>query len=154
MPAVFFIFTIAFCSSCAFDRSKVAPFAGAVVGGTTGAALGNIPGAAIGTTLGYGSGVAYDWAAKPETQEKIEIAQAISEGDIALLLEKKLAGHSSGQERFFDDIKKVLIYAAAGLAVYLTIPLLYAKRCQKEAEKKITRPPFPNRRDDPPKPST
>lgn len=138
---------------CALDRSKVAPFAGAVMGGTTGAALGNVPGAAIGTTLGYGSGVAYDWAAEPKNQNKIEMAKALSEGDIAAILEQKLAGQRTGQENFIDDIKKVLIYAAAGLAIYLTIPLLYAKKCQKEAEKNMTRPPFPKRHDDPPKPS-
>lgn len=131
---------------CAFDRSKVAPFIGAVAGGTTGAAVGNIPGAAIGTTLGYGSGVAYDWAAQPGTKDTIETIEALSEGDIAALLEKKLEKHNTATDNFMDDIKQVLIYAAAGLAIYLTIPLLYAKRCQKQAEQKLTRAPFPTRK--------
>lgn len=139
-------------SSCALDRSKVAPFVGAVAGGTAGAAVGNIPGAAIGTTLGYGSGVAYDWAAQPKNKEAIETLQHLSEGDIAAILEKKLESQADAHGNFIDDIKMILIYAAAGLAVYLTIPLLYAKRCQKQTEQKMTRAPFPARPSDPPKP--
>ena len=141
-PANFWLLLFA-ASGCAFDRSKVAPFVGAVAGGTAGAAVGNIPGAAVGTTLGYGSGIAYDWAAQPSNQETLETLQHLSEGDIAAILEKKLEKHNDAQGNFVNDIKQILIYAAAGLAIYLTIPLLYAKRCQKQTEKKITRAPFP-----------
>ena len=122
------------------SRSKTAPFIGSVAGGTAGAAIGGIPGAAIGTGTGYASGIIYDWAAEPSNSKTLE---GISEGNIEKIISAQMDKHATGQLGFFNDLKKVLIYAAAGLAVYLTIPLIYARKCTKDLEKGLTRAPFP-----------
>jgi hypothetical protein len=118
---------------CSLNRSKTAPFIGSVAGGTAGAALGGIPGAAIGTGAGYASGIIYDWAAVPSNSKTLE----------GKIISAQMDKHATGQLGFFNDLKKVLIYAAAGLAVYLTIPLIYARKCTKDLEKGLTKAPFP-----------
>ena len=132
------LIALAICSSC--SRSKIAPFVGTLAGATGGAALGGIPGAAIGSTIGYGSGIAYDWAADPD---KKEIVEQISQGQIAEVIAHQVAKQNTGLASFLKDLQKMLIFAAIALAVYLSIPLFYSKHCQKQAEQKMTKPPFP-----------
>ena len=134
------LIALAIFSSC--SRSKTAPFVGSLAGATGGAALGGIPGAAIGSTVGYGGGIAYDWAADPD---KKEMVQQISQGEIAEVIANQVAKQNTGLTSFLKDLQKMLMIAACGLAVYLAIPLFYSKHCQKQAEQKITKPPFPIR---------
>lgn len=122
------------------SRSKTAPFVGSLAGATGGAALGGIPGAAIGSTLGYGSGIAYDWAADPDKKEMVE---QITQGQIAEVIANQVAKQNTGFSSFLNDLKKMLIFAAIGYGIYLAIPLFYSKHCQKLAEQNMTRPPFP-----------
>jgi nitric oxide reductase large subunit len=134
------IIALAIFSSC--SRSKTAPFIGSLAGATGGAALGGIPGAAIGSTMGYGGGIAYDWAADPD---KKEIVDQISQGQIAEVIAAQVAKQNTGLTSFLKDLQKMLIFAAIGLGIYLSIPLFYSKHCQKQAEQNMTRPPFPKK---------
>ena len=122
-------------------RSLVTP--AATVGG---AALGGIAGpggAALGAGTAYAGARIYELS-----DEKKELVDSITHGDVDALVSAGLRQHQSGFEAFTSTIKKILSVAAVLLGCYLTIPIFVAKRtarnCSKtEALKNATRPPFP-----------
>lgn len=125
------------------SKSKMATFSGSTIGATGGAAVGGIGGAATGAVLGYGSGIVYDWATTEENQQTVTDLGNLSKGDIAAIVADHMTAQNNGFSKFMQDFKRILILAAAGLAIYLAIPFFYARKCQKEVERSMTRPPFP-----------
>lgn len=76
--------------------------------------------------------------------EAEETIQALSHGDVSALVAQGMAEHQSGFAEFTSYIKRILIGAAVALGCYLLIPIFVARRCSKtEAEKHLTRAPFP-----------
>ena len=123
-------------AGCSF-RNLVTPSAT-----VTGAAVGSVGGpggAALGAATGYAAGKIYEL-----TDENEELVEAITHGDVEGIVKAKMADHATGFEEFTSYIKRILIGAACVLGAYLLIPIFVAKRCSKsEAEKHLTRPPFP-----------
>ena len=117
-------------------RSLVTP--AATVGG---AALGGIAGpggAALGAGTAYAGARIYELS-----DEKKELVDSITHGDVSAIVASGLAEHKTGFESFTSYIKKILIGAAIVLAGYLAIPIFVAKRCAKtEVTKSSTRAPF------------
>ena len=122
-------------------RSLITPAAtvgGAAVGGVFGPG-----GAALGAGTAYAGARIYELS-----DEKKELVESITHGDVDALLSAGLKQHKTGFDAFTSYIKKILIGAAVLLGGYLAIPIFIAKRtarqCSKtEAEKHTTRPPFP-----------
>ena len=122
-------------------RSLVTPAAtvgGAAIGGVFGPG-----GAALGAGTAYAGSRIYELS-----DEKKELVESITHGDVDKLLSAGLAEHKTGFEKFTSTIKNILIGAAILLGGYLAIPIFIAKRtaqnCSKsEAEKNQTRAPFP-----------
>ena len=122
-------------------RSLITPAAtvgGAAVGGVFGPG-----GAALGAGTAYAGARIYELS-----DEKKELVESITHGDVDKLLSAGLAEHKTGFEKFTSTIKNILIGAAVLLGGYLAIPIFVAKRtarnCSKsEAEKHMTRAPFP-----------
>jgi len=118
-------------------RSLITP--AATVGG---AALGGIAGpggAALGAGTAYAGARIYELS-----DEKKELVDSITHGDVNALVSAGLKQHQSGFDAFTSYIKKILIGAAIVLAGYLAIPIFVAKRCAKsEVTKSSTRAPFP-----------
>lgn len=123
------------------------PMGGAIAGGTVGS-LGGPISAGAGAGLGYAAGVVAEKGGS-NLKDTAETLEALSEGDVKKLLELKMEDHQSGFEEFTSTIKKILMAAACFLGIYLLVPILVARRCSKnEAEKHMTRAPFPtNTRD-------
>ena len=122
-------------------RSLITPAAtvgGAAVGGVFGPG-----GAALGAGTAYAGARIYELS-----DEKKELVESITHGDVDKLLSAGLAKHKTGFEAFTSYIKKILIGAAILLGGYLAIPIFVAKRTarqcsQTEAIKHQTRAPFP-----------
>ena len=122
-------------------RSLITPAAtvgGAAIGGVFGPG-----GAALGAGTAYAGSRIYELS-----DEKKELVESITHGDVDKLLSAGLAEHKTGFEKFTSTIKNILIGAAILLGGYLAIPIFIAKRtaqnCSKsEAEKHMTRAPFP-----------
>jgi hypothetical protein len=100
-------------------------------------------GAALGAGTAYAGARIYELS-----DEKKELVDSITHGDVDALLTAGLKQHQSGFDAFTSYIKKILIGAAILLGGYLAIPIFVAKRtarnCSKtEAEKHMTRAPFP-----------
>ena len=122
-------------------RSLITPAAtvgGAAVGGVFGPG-----GAALGAGTAYAGARIYELS-----DEKKELVESITQGDVDALLNAGLAEHKTGFDKFTSTIKNILIGAAILLGGYLAIPIFVAKRtarnCSKtEAEKHMTRAPFP-----------
>ena len=122
-------------------RSLITPAAtvgGAAIGGVFGPG-----GAALGAGTAYAGARIYELS-----DEKKELVESITHGDVDKLLSAGLAEHKTGFEKFTSTIKNILIGAAILLGGYLAIPIFIAKRtaqnCSKsEAEKNQTRAPFP-----------
>ena len=135
------IILLVLCLTGCSMRSLVTP--AATVGG---AALGGIAGpggAALGAGTAYAGARIYELS-----DEKKELVDSITHGDVDALVSAGLRQHQSGFEAFTSTIKKILSVAAVLLGCYLTIPIFVAKRtarnCSKtEALKNATRPPFP-----------
>ena len=122
-------------------RSLITPAAtvgGAAVGGVFGPG-----GAALGAGTAYAGSRIYELS-----DEKKELVESITHGDVDKLLSAGLAEHKTGFEKFTSTIKNILIGAAILLGGYLAIPIFVAKRTarkcsQTEAIKHQTRAPFP-----------
>jgi hypothetical protein len=136
------IIVLALCLTGCSMRSLITPAAtvgGAAIGGVFGPG-----GAALGAGTAYAGSRIYELS-----DEKKELVESITHGDVDKLLSAGLAEHKTG----FDEVhivqsKKILIGAAILLGGYLAIPIFIAKRtaqnCSKsEAEKNQTRAPFP-----------
>jgi hypothetical protein len=131
------IIILAICLTGCSMRSLITP--AATVGG---AALGGIAGpggAALGAGTAYAGARIYELS-----DEKKELVDSITHGDVNALVSAGLKQHQSGFDAFTSYIKKILIGAAIVLAGYLAIPIFVAKRCAKsEVTKSSTRAPFP-----------
>ena len=122
-------------------RSLITPAAtvgGAAIGGVFGPG-----GAALGAGTAYAGARIYELS-----DEKKELVESITQGDVDALLSAGLAEHKTGFEKFTSTIKNILIGAAILLGGYLAIPIFVAKRTarkcsQTEAIKHQTRAPFP-----------
>ena len=122
-------------------RSLITPAAtvgGAAIGGVFGPG-----GAALGAGTAYAGSRIYELS-----DEKKELVESITHGDVDKLLSAGLAEHKTGFEKFTSTIKNILIGAAILLGGYLAIPIFVAKRTarkcsQTEAIKHQTRAPFP-----------
>ncbi len=123
------------------------PTMGAIAGGGAGA-LGGPGIAAVGA--GSGALVGEVLQGNEEVKEARETIDALTHGDVQALVEKGMAQHATGFDEFTSTIKKILMVAACALAAYLLIPIFIARKtaetCSKtEAEKHMTRPPFPTK---------
>ena len=135
------IIVLALCLTGCSMRSLITPAAtvgGAAVGGVFGPG-----GAALGAGTAYAGSRIYELS-----DEKKELVESITHGDVDKLLSAGLAEHKTGFEAFTSYIKKILIGAAILLGGYLAIPIFVAKRTarqcsQTEAIKHQTRAPFP-----------
>ena len=135
------IIILALCLTGCSMRSLVTPAAtvgGAAVGGVFGPG-----GAALGAGTAYAGARIYELS-----DEKKELVESITHGDVDALVSAGLKQSQTGFDQFTSYIKKILIGAAVLLGGYLAIPIFVAKRtaqsCSKtEAEKHITRAPFP-----------
>ena len=126
------------------------PALGSVAGGASGAIAGPMGGAA-GAGVGYAAGKTAQLMT--ENEDLAEKVEALSTGDVEKLIELEMAGQESGFQEFTSTIKKILTVAASVLLAYLCIPILLARktaqRCAKtEAEKHLTRAPFPFKQPD------
>ena len=138
---IYAILLLALCLTGCSMRSLITPAAtvgGAAVGGVFGPG-----GAALGAGTAYAGARIYELS-----DEKKELVESITHGDVDALLSAGLKQHKTGFDAFTSYIKKILIGAAILLGGYLAIPIFVAKRtarqCSKtEAEKHTTRPPFP-----------
>ena len=123
-------------SSCKM-RSFVTPVA--TISGAAVGSLGGPGGAALGAGTGYAAGRIYEL-----DDEKKELVDSITKGDVNAIVASGLKQHQSGFEEFTGSIKSILMIAGSVLLAYLMIPIFLAKKCAKlEAEKCMTRPPFP-----------
>jgi hypothetical protein len=135
------IIVLALCLTGCSMRSLITPAAtvgGAAVGGVFGPG-----GAALGAGTAYAGARIYELS-----DEKKELVESITHGDVDKLLSAGLEQHKTGFDKFTSTIKNILIGAAILLGGYLAIPIFIAKRtaqnCSKsEAEKHMTRAPFP-----------
>ena len=123
------------------------PTMGAIAGGGAGA-LGGPGIAAVGA--GSGALVGEVLQGNEEVKEARETIDALTHGDVQALVEKGMAQHATGFDEFTSTIKKILMVAACALAAYLLIPIFIARKtaetCSKtEAEKHLTRAPFPSK---------
>jgi hypothetical protein len=101
--------------------------------------LGGPGGAALGAGTGYAAGRIYEL-----DDEKKELVDSITKGDVSAIVASGLQEHQSGFEEFTGSIKSILMIAGSVLLAYLMIPIFLAKKCAKlEAKKCMTRPPFP-----------
>jgi len=119
------------------------PTMGAVVGGGAGSL-----GGPVGSALGAGGGALIGEVVKgnAEIEEARETISALSHGDVQKLVEKGMEQHASGFESFTTTIKRILIGAFVILLCYLAIPIFVARKCSRsEAQKHLTRPPFPTK---------
>jgi hypothetical protein len=137
------ILVLVLLTSC--KMSSWYPAIGSVAGGASGAIAGPMGGAA-GAGIGYGAGKTAQMMT--ENEDLRETVDILSEGDVDKLLQKGLESQAGGFEEFTSSIKKILTVAGSVLLAYLCIPILLARktaqRCAKtEAEKHLTRPPFP-----------
>jgi len=138
---IYAILLLAICLTGCSMRSLITPAAtvgGAAVGGVFGPG-----GAALGAGTAYAGARIYELS-----DEKKELVESITHGDVDKLLSAGLAEHKTGFEAFTSYIKKILIGAAILLGGYLAIPIFVAKRTarqcsQTEAIKHQTRAPFP-----------
>ena len=127
-------------SSCGF--STFAP----TLGGGVGAGVGSIggPAGAMGGGLA-GAALGQIYKESKENTNVQEAVQALTADGVNGLLELKMEAHKSGFDEFTATIKKILTAAACFLGLYLLVPIFVARRCSKnEAEKNLTRIPFPN----------
>ena len=121
--------------------TKIVTPAASVGGGALGAAIAGPAGAAIGSGVGYASGEIYHL-----TSENENLEETLTQAGVEALLETEMLKHSSGFDSFTSTIKRILIGAAIVLSCYLLIPIFVARKCSKtEAQKHLTRPPFPNK---------
>ena len=135
------IIVLALCLTGCSMRSLITPAAtvgGAAIGGVFGPG-----GAALGAGTAYAGSRIYELS-----DEKKELVESITHGDVDALLKSGLAEHKTGFDAFTSYIKNILIGAAILLGGYLAIPIFIAKRtaqsCSKsEAVKNQTRAPFP-----------
>ena len=135
------IIVLALCLTGCSMRSLITPAAtvgGAAIGGVFGPG-----GAALGAGTAYAGSRIYELS-----DEKKELVESITHGDVDALLKSGLAEHKTGFDKFTSTIKNILIGAAILLGGYLAIPIFIAKRtaqsCSKsEAVKNQTRAPFP-----------
>lgn len=123
------VLVLALCSLLGCTRKVLAPLGGAVAGGAVGSVVGGPVGAGVGAGVGYGSGAVYDWA-------KEDAVGGITNAQMVELLHEKLDGHKDGQMGLFAEIKRLLLFVAVGLGVYLSIPLFFnthttRKLCEK-----------------------
>lgn len=124
------------------------PTAGAIIGGGVGSLGG--PGVAA-VSAGGGALVGEKLKGNDELEEAQETITLLTHGDVEGLIKNKMGEQNSVIDGFINTVKRILMIAAGLLACYLLIPIFVAKRCAKEeAEKSITRAPFPPR--EPPKP--
>jgi len=138
---IYAIIVLAICLTGCSMRSLITPAAtvgGAAVGGVFGPG-----GAALGAGTAYAGSRIYELS-----DEKKELVESITHGDVDKLLSAGLAEHKTGFEKFTSTIKNILIGAAILLGGYLAIPIFVAKRTarqcsQTEAIKHQTRAPFP-----------
>ena len=138
---IYAIIVLALCLTGCSMRSLITPAAtvgGAAVGGVFGPG-----GAALGAGTAYAGSRIYELS-----DEKKELVESITQGDVDALLKSGLAEHKTGFDKFTSTIKNILIGAAILLGGYLAIPIFVAKRTarkcsQTEAEKHQTRAPFP-----------
>ena len=126
------------------------PVAGAVAGGASGSILGPA-GGGIGAGVGYAGGKTAQMMT--ENEDLKETVDALTHGDVSKLVEKGLESQESGFQEFTDSIKNILTVAGSVLLAYLCIPILLARKtathcAKKEAEKHLTRVPFPPRHDE------
>ena len=115
----------------------------ATVGGAAAGGVFGPGGAALGAGTAYAGARIYELS-----DEKKELVESITHGDVDALVSAGLKQHQTGFEQFTSTIKKILIGASILLGAYLVIPIFVAKRtaqnCSKtEAEKHLTRAPFP-----------
>ena len=120
------------------------PTGGAVLGGGVGALTGNP--AIAGLTAGSGALLGEMAKGNAELEEAQETITALSQGDVEALVAQGMGQHQTLFETFVSRIQYILLIAGLCLVAYLAIPIFVAKRCSKtEAEKHLTRPPFPPR---------
>jgi hypothetical protein len=137
---IIFIFLL-FVSGCSMKQWY--PTMGAVVGGGAGSL-----GGPAGSALGAGGGALIGEVVKgnAEIKEARDTISALSHGDVQKLVEKGMEQHASGFESFTTTIKRILIGAFVILLCYLAIPIFVARKCSRsEAQKHLTRPPFPTK---------
>lgn len=126
------------------------PVGGAVVGGASGSVLGPV-GGGVGAGVGYAGGKTAQMMS--ENEDLKETVDALTHGDVSKLVEKGLESQASGFQEFTDSIKKILTVAGSVLLAYLCIPIVLARKTAKscaktEAQKHLTRAPFPRRPSD------
>jgi hypothetical protein len=114
------------------SKSKVAPFVGSAVGAGAGGAVGGIGGAVVGSSVGYGAGVVYDWGTTESLDGK-------TNAEIAQIVAQQMGEHKTGLAQLAGDLKKLILYVAGGLGVYLLLPYFLTKRCTKNLDDKLTR---------------
>jgi len=141
---------------CGCKMSSFYPVLGATGGATVGS-LGGPVGSGGGALVGYGVGKGAQLI--DENKDLQDTVTALSQGDVEAIAKKALEKGMGDQEGKFKDfvntVEKWLIFGAVGLALYLIIPILVARKtatsCSRNnlerLQKEATRPPFP------PKPS-
>ena len=120
---VFLSLTFAGC-----NMTSMAPMGGAVVGGGTGALLGGPAGGAIGAGLGYGAGKLTALAS-----ENKDLVQAISEKDVAAMLEAGMGKQKGFIEEALDTIYGFIKLCLIGIVMWNLVPIIYTRYVHKKA---------------------
>ena len=112
------------------SKSKVAPFLGSAVGAGAGGAVGGVGGAVVGSSVGYGAGVVYDWGTTESLDGK-------TNAEIAHIVAQQMGEHKTGLAQLAGDLKKLILYVAGGLGVYLLLPYFITRKCTKSLNEKL-----------------
>ena len=104
------------------------PIGGAVAGAGTGAAMGGIPGAVIGSGVGYGAGKLGQLAS-----ENKDLVQAITEKDVAAMLEAGMGQQKGFIEEALDTIYGFIKLCLIGIVIWNLVPIIYTRYVHKKA---------------------
>ena len=118
------IFTMT--SGCA----SLYPIGGAVVGGAAGSLAGPA-GAALGAGAGAAGGQIL--AKDRETTELREQLKALTQGDVAKMIELQAGKEQSGFNAVIDGIYRVLWLLGVGMILWFVLPWIWAKSHVKKA---------------------
>lgn len=104
------------------------PIAGAVAGAGGGAAIGGVPGAVIGSGVGYGAGKLGQLA-----DANKDLVKAISEKDVAAMLEAGMGKQKGFFEEALDTIYGFIKLCLIGIILWNLVPILYTRYVHKKA---------------------
>lgn len=125
MKRYFIILFLLLASSC--KMTSLYPVAGAVAGAGGGAAVGGVPGAVVGSGIGYGAGKLGQLAS-----ENKQLVKAITEKDVAAMLEAGMGKQKGFFEEALDTIYDFIKLCLIGVVLWNLVPIIYTRYVHKK----------------------